>query len=104
MHDVIQKVIAAEAEAKHIVEAGRSERDRILSDAQQRAEGVVGQACREARADAGKMIESAVQEAEREKQECLARAAAEIEAQIRLDEATRQRAVEAIVRCVCGFD
>lgn len=104
MRDVIQQVIAVEAEAKCLVEAGRLERDRILSEAQQRGEELVSRTRREARADAGKMIETAVHEAEREKQECLARVAAEIEAQIRLDETTRQRAMEAIVRCVCGFD
>jgi hypothetical protein len=53
--------------------------------------------------DAEKMLATTLQTAEAEKKERLARAAAEIETQVRVDEATAQQAVEAVTRCVCGF-
>ena len=102
MRDVIQKVIAAEAEAKRILGAGRAEGDRILSEARQQAQELAARSRQEARAEAGRILESAVQEAEGEKQKRLSRSIAEIEAQIHLDEATRQHAVDAVVRFVCG--
>jgi len=102
MRNVIQKVLETEAEAKHIVEAANAEADDILSKARKQTQELLAQANREARAEADRMVEAAVKEAEREKQERLARAAAEIKTQIRLDEAVTRRAVEGVVRCVCG--
>ena len=103
MRDVIQKLIETEAEAKHMVEAAKAEAELILSDAQKKGQDLVALTHQETRIEAEKILETATQEAGREKQERLSRAAAEIETQVRLDEAPKQRAVEGVVRCVCGF-
>lgn len=103
MREVIRKVIETEAEAKRIVEAAKTESGRISSDAQKQGQALRERTRQEARLAAAKMLEVAAQEAEREKQERLARATTEIETQVGLDEAMKQRAVEGVVRCVCGF-
>jgi len=102
MRDVIQKVIATEAEAKQRVQAAKSEAERILSEARKRAQELVAAARQTARLDAEKMLATTLQTAAAEKQERLTHAAAEIETQVRVDEATARQAVEAITRCVCG--
>jgi F-type H+-transporting ATPase subunit b len=101
MREVIQKVIETETEAKRLVEAATAEADSILSKAQKEAEELLVKVRRDGRTEAEKIVEAAKEEAEREKQECLARALAEINIQVRLDQATIQRAVEGLVRCVC---
>lgn len=60
MRDVIQKVIAAEAEGRRIVEAAKTEAERISSDAQKKAQDIVARARQEARAEAERMVEAAV--------------------------------------------
>jgi len=102
MRDVIQKVIATEAEAKSMVEAARTEAGRITAEAQKQAETLIGRARQEARVEMEKILATALQEAEREKQELLARATVEMESQIRFDQGTRERAAKAVLRCVCG--
>ncbi len=102
MREVIQKVLEAEAEAKRLVEAAKAEADRLVSQAQQESQEFVARAREEARAEAGRLLDAATRQAEQEKRERLDRAAADIETQIQLDEETRQRAVEAALRCVCG--
>ena len=102
MRDVIQKVIATEAEAKRMVAAATTEAGRITSDAQKQAEAIVGRARQEARVETEKILATALQEAEQEKQELLARATVEMESQICIEQDTRDRAVKAAIRCVCG--
>ena len=65
MREVIQKVVAVEAEAKHLAQAARAE-------------------------------------AAREKAERLGCASAEINTNLRLDEAVAQPAVNAALCCLCG--
>ena len=101
MRDVVQKIIATEGEARLAVEAARAEADRIMSDAQKKGHDMVEQARQEALIEAKKIVDTAIEAAEREKQHRLADAAAEIEAQIRLEPAMRKWAVEEVVRCVC---
>jgi vacuolar-type H+-ATPase subunit H len=103
MRDVIQRIIAAEAEARQRVQAANSEAERILSEARKRAQELVAAARQTARLDAEKMLATTLQTAAAEKKERLAHAAAEIETQVRVDEATARQAVEAVTRCVCGF-
>ncbi len=102
MRDVIQKVIATEAQAKQLVDAARAEAERIVSNARKEAETLVARAREESRAEAQGLIEAATREAGREKEQRLARVTAEIEKEVHLDEATKQRAVKAAIRCVCG--
>jgi vacuolar-type H+-ATPase subunit H len=101
MRDVIQKIIATESEARLTVEAARAEADRISSDAQKKGHDVVERARHEALIEAGRIVEAAVEAAEREKQHRLADAVVEIESQIQLEPANRKKAAEKVVRCVC---
>jgi vacuolar-type H+-ATPase subunit H len=102
MRDVIQKVIATEAEAKRMVEAAKAEADRILFDAKKQGDDLAARARQETRAEAENVMEAALQAAEQEKRQRLARVTVEIETQVRLDDTTRQRAVAGAVRCACG--
>jgi vacuolar-type H+-ATPase subunit H len=102
MRDVIQKVIASEAEAKQIVAAARSEGERVVSSARKRAEELRARVNRETRAEVEQLLDEASRGAERKKQECLARARVEIERHVRLESSLRQQAVAEVVRCVCG--
>jgi vacuolar-type H+-ATPase subunit H len=101
MRDVIQKIISTENEARLTVEEARAEAERIMSDAQKKGYDLIERARQETLIEAKKIVDASVEEAERKKQSQLAHAAAEIENQIRLDPATRQLAVEGVVRCVC---
>jgi vacuolar-type H+-ATPase subunit H len=101
MRDVIQKIIATESEARLTVEAAKVEADLIMSDAQKKGRDIVERARQETMIEADRIVEAAVEAAEREKQCRLTDAAAEIESQIQLEPAVRQWAVEEIVRCVC---
>ena len=102
MRDVIQRIIAAEAEAKRIVEIAVAEAERISSEARKQGEHLVAQARLEANLEAERMLEVSLGEAEREKQKRLAGVSAEIEAQVCLDSSTRERAIAGAIRCVCG--
>jgi vacuolar-type H+-ATPase subunit H len=101
MRDVIQKIIATESEARLIVEAARAEADHISSEAQKKGRDIVEQIRQKTLVEADKMVEAAMEAAEREKQQRLTDAAAEIESHIRLEPNTRKWAVEGILRCVC---
>lgn len=102
MRNVIQKVIATEAEASCMVEAARKEAGRLTSEAKKQAESLAALARQEARVETERIMAAALQEAEGEKQDLLARATFEMESQIRFDPGTRDRAVKAVIRCVCG--
>ena len=103
MREVIQKVIAAEAEAKSIREAAHTEAERILAEARQHAREITEAARKEARLAAEQRLEAGDREAQEQKPERLAQATAEIETHVSLDDSERQRAAEAAVRCVCGL-
>jgi vacuolar-type H+-ATPase subunit H len=102
MHDVIQQVIASEAEAREIVATARAEAERIVLHAKREAEELTARIRSETRADADLLLAAATRDAEREKQERLAHESSKIEIQVRLDPALRQRAVTEVIRCVCG--
>ena len=102
MHAVIQKVMGAESEAKGLVEAARLDAERVVADARSRAKECLEQARQQVRFEAQGIVEAAVRAAEGEKQACLASEIAEIQAHVRLDEGTKEQAVSAVVRCVCG--
>jgi vacuolar-type H+-ATPase subunit H len=102
MHSVIQKILQAETEAKRRAETAKLDAEETLSIARQQAQELLAQARNDLRAEAERLLQAATQDAEREKQEHLARVAYEIKTQIRLDEATIRDAVEGVIRCVCG--
>lgn len=101
MRDVIQKIVGTENEARLTIEAARTEADRILSEAQKKAQDITERARQEVFAEAQRIIEAAVKKAEHEKQARLADAVAKVESQIQLDSKSRKSAVAEVVRCVC---
>lgn len=103
MREVIQKIIETENKAKATVEAARAEADRILSDARKRAGEITEQARVQARAETAKIMEEALAAAEEEKRHHLEEARARIESQVDIDKATREQAIQGVVRCVCGL-
>lgn len=102
MRDVIQRVIATEAEAKRMVLDARAAAARILTEAQTRAQQLTADARQEVQLAAPKILTAVVADAENDKQKRLASITAQIEKRINLSDDERRRAVEAIVRCVCG--
>jgi len=103
MREVIHRVLEAEDQARRLLEAASAEAEGILSEADRRVQELVARVQREAQVEAAQILDSATQEADREKRELLSRAEAEIKAQVQLEETAKERAVEAVVRCVCGF-
>ncbi len=103
MRDVIQKVVATEAEARQLVQAARNEADQLLSGARLQARALVERAHQEVRGEAERIIVAAEKVALQEKTERLARAAVEIKNNIALDETAAWRVADAALRCVCGF-
>ena len=103
MREVIQKVLEAEGEAKRLVTAAHAEAEAILSKAQKQSQELLGRVQQEARAEAERIVEAGTLEAEQEKKQRLEGAGAEIETQVRLEGTIQQRAMESVIRCVCGF-
>lgn len=103
MREVIQQIIATEAEAKALVEAAKAEAERVLSEACTTGQEMIELARREARIEGERIVQEAVEAAEDEKRASLTRARAEIESQIRLNDEDYRQIVEGVVRCVCGL-
>ena len=82
MHEVIQQLVAVEAEA------------------QRQAQELAARGRDATRAAAEQLIAAAIAEAERDKQVRLAQAGREIGEQVRLDDATQEQVIAAMVRCV----
>jgi vacuolar-type H+-ATPase subunit H len=102
MREVIQGLLEAEAEARHMVESARQEADALVADAEKRCRELAAEARQAARAEAVQTIDAAVEAAQLEKSKQLEKAAADIDRQTRIDEATRERLAQAVVRCLCG--
>ena len=102
MREVIQGLLAAEGEARSLVQSARAEADGLVSDAEKRARDLAAESRQAARAEAAQTIASAVAAAQREKKQRLEQAAAEIQSQVCMDEAMRNRYADAVVRCICG--
>ena len=102
MREVIQRVVEAEAEGRRFVAAARAEAERLRAEAQGQARELLERTQAEVRVAAAQLVATTVEEAEREKQEKIAQATPTIAAAVRLDGGTRQRLVDAIIRCVTG--
>src|ERR1700739_1201067 len=103
MRDVIEKVMAAETAGRHLVETAKKDAGQILGNARSQSRLLVGRAGRESRLEAEQILAKAADEARREKAESLARAADEVKTEVHLGEATKQRLVKAVVRCLHGL-
>lgn len=102
MREVIARVLAVEAEARGIVAAAQAEAERIRREARQEAQERVEKIRLDAAGEAEGLMAAALRDALHEKESRLAEAAREIEAEVRVDEATRKALLDAIVRCVAG--
>lgn len=103
MREVIQKIVATEAEAKRMVQAAQAEAERLLSDARKQAQILIERARAEARVESQNLLATTETLATREKARRLEKIRTEINNQIQLDAATAQQVTDAAVRCVCGF-
>ena len=102
MRDEIQRVMAAEKEARQILDEADSERDRILREARIKAEELIARSRLETRKETETIVADAIKQGEQEKEGRLAQIAADIENQIHLDDTDVEKAVEMVVRSVCG--
>lgn len=102
MREVIQQVVATEAEAKRMVQSAMAEAGGILSEARRQALELMAAVRAAAQREAQDILSKAATHAEQDKQARLAKAVSEIEHQVCLDERVRQEAVAAVVRCICG--
>ena len=97
MHEEIQK----KEDAKRLVQTDKVQADSIISSAQNKAQEIKIRAEAEAQAEGELILQDAIKAAQQEKNDLLRRIVTEIESSIRLDETTKERAVEAVLRCVC---
>lgn len=102
MRQLVQSLLAAEAEAKAIVAAAAQEADRIVAEARANSRADLEQAVRDARDEAARMVDATMVTAEAEKKEQLAKRIAGFEACMQPDEAWHEDAVAAVIRCVSG--
>ena len=103
MREVIEQLVAVEAEAQRIVQAAQAEADRILADTQHQAQALMTRGREDARVAAEAWLATAIAEAERDKQARLTEASEKIDAEVRFDEEAAEQIVTEIVRCVtCG--
>jgi vacuolar-type H+-ATPase subunit H len=103
MREVMQKIVATEAEAKRMVQAAQAEAERLLSDARKQAKVLIEHARAETRVESQNVLATAEMLATQEKARRLEKIRTEINSQIQLDAATAQQITDAAVRCVCGF-
>jgi vacuolar-type H+-ATPase subunit H len=98
---VVQKIVATENQGKRILEEARAEADRIVAEARKQAQEIGLKAYQDAGREAQEIIAKAVESAEGQKQESLAGASAAIEREVVIDEGSRQKIVDEIIRYVC---
>lgn len=101
MREAIQKVIEAEREAKHLIEAAKAEAARISAQGQRKAEEILSRIEQQTQAEAQTILDDATREANEEKERRLVQAKGEIESQVQLNEKVRREVVATIIRCVC---
>lgn len=102
MRDVIQKIVAAENQAKRIIEEGRAEADCILSEARRQAQDISMKAYQDAGRDAQEIIAEAAREAQGGRQRNIEKALVSIEQEVVIEEDLKRKIIEKIVRRVTG--
>jgi vacuolar-type H+-ATPase subunit H len=102
MRDVIQGLLETESQAKQMVQSAREEAERLIADAQKRAQGLLAQTRAETRAQAETIVESAVNQAQAEKKQRLEKATEQVGTTVQLDPATKDQIVRAVVDSICG--
>lgn len=102
MHEVIARVMEAEAEARRIVGEAKAEADRILSVARDEARQLSVRVRKDTQSEADRLVEKSVQTARQEKEDELARYSRELEARLPLDASSQVSAVTLALECVCN--
>lgn len=102
MHEVIQQVLATEAQAKLLVQEATTGANSILSEAHRHAEETWERTRQEVKAETDAILQATLQTAAQTKREQLARVAAEIESRYRLAPSTREQAIAAVIKCIIG--
>lgn len=102
MRTVIQDILAAEAEAKALLQEAQREAEGVLREAREASARVVAQSRAEARAEAERIVAAAAARAADQEREHLAATERAIESGIRLDAAVHAGAVERVAGAVLG--
>ncbi|NLF22271.1 MAG: hypothetical protein GX590_03835 [Lentisphaerae bacterium] len=102
MRDVIEKVIQAEAEARAIVADAEREAEALLQKARTEAQRLREQDRVAVLAEQDRLVAEALEEAGRQCRRQIEAFAQDLKNRVRLDAATRQRAVQQVVEFVRG--
>jgi vacuolar-type H+-ATPase subunit H len=100
VREIIQLIVAAEAEARRIVAVAEDEATRIAAQAEKEAQQTLARARALTRDETAELVRAAVREAERERERLLGELDVELEAELRLDDERRREAVAAVVHSV----
>lgn len=104
MKEVIQQVVAAEAEAKQRVQAAKISAGQMVDSARRRSQEILAAAREQARQEATRIIEEGALADEAEKQRRLVEAETELAATVRLEAATAQQIIAAVADLVRGVN
>ena len=102
MHEVIQRVLASEAQGKKILAEATAEAERLVANAHAKAQELLAQTRAAARRDAEDIVRGAVKSAERQREQHLTRVAEQLRNQVQLEPDFLEQVVQAAVSCVCG--
>ncbi len=100
MREVIQGVLAAEAEAKTMLQAAQQEAEAIIQSSRESAAAQAERGRAEARAEAARIIDAATAAAAAQEREELSAAESGLQAELRLDPGEHARAVRLVVSAV----
>lgn len=102
MREVIQKVIAAEAEATELLKTAKAEAEALIRQARVDALQKTEQSHREAQVEADRLIAEAEANAIEAQRQSIEQYVRDLQATIRLDDEAHRRAVQAVVDTVLG--
>lgn len=102
MRDTIQRVMAAEDEAAHLVGTAREEAEAFLGECRRQARELSEKRQRETLREAEELLRSTEEEAHHEREERIRQVSTELTNSLHLDAALASRAVKSILHCVCG--
>lgn len=102
MREVIQDLLAAETEAKAMVQHAHEEADQIVAEAEKRARAFVTNARAETHARTQATISAMVEDAQASKRQELEKNAANARNRLRLDPNDSEAVVQALIRFICG--
>lgn len=102
MREVIQSLLATEAEAARLVASAKAEAEAIVSEAQGEVADVLAAGSREAEVKAAGILATAVQRSATERQDLVAAEAAAIQQSIAFSAECQERAIAQVIAAVCG--